>query len=318
MQNDYFFSKKHIFKYGGFMKCTIVYNPVSGNRVSSATINKMVDILNKKYEVEIIKSEYKNHITEIIRNIPYRDLVIVLGGDGTFNEMVTGNLERKSPLLVSYIPTGTTNDIGSMYGYNKNVIKNLNLILKGKIKSVDIFKINDRIFTYSLGIGKFTDVSYRTKSKMKQKIGYKAYIIECIKEILTPTKFYNIKYEVDGFKLEGKYSLILISNSNHIAGIKNIYNNIKLDDGKFEVALVTAKNKFVYLFLKLFIKNMESIKDLELRKTRKLKIIFEDEGIKKFEVDGEEYKSDKNVYDIRFFRKMDILVPDKHIKKLFK
>ena len=73
-------------------------------------------------------------------------MVISLGGDGTFNEIVTGNLKRKKPLLLAHIPLGTTNDIGAMFGYSKNIISNLKALLDGSIKKIDICTVNGRPF----------------------------------------------------------------------------------------------------------------------------------------------------------------------------
>ena len=52
------------------------------------------------------------------------------GGDGTFNEVMTGNFQRKEKLLLTHIPVGTTNDIGAMLGYSKNILDNVKKIIK--------------------------------------------------------------------------------------------------------------------------------------------------------------------------------------------
>ena len=46
------------------------------------------------------------------------DLVISVGGDGTFSEVMNGNLEREKQLVLAHLPVGTTNDIGHMYGFS--------------------------------------------------------------------------------------------------------------------------------------------------------------------------------------------------------
>ena len=41
---------------------------------------------------------------------------------------------------------------------------------------------------------------------------------------------YDLTYEIDGEKQRGLYSFALISNANRIAGIKNFYKDVRLDD----------------------------------------------------------------------------------------
>ena len=107
-------------------RCTIVYNPVSGKRAKFNVLPQFQKILEKNgYESNIIFTKYKGHATEIVRDLEPVDLVISIGGDGTFNEAVTGNFMRKDRLVAAHIPCGTTNDIGSMMGYGKNMINNL-------------------------------------------------------------------------------------------------------------------------------------------------------------------------------------------------
>lgn len=102
-------------------KCIIVYNPNSGKKKIKKYIPEIKKILlNYNYDSEEIATKYKKHAIEIIEKIPNNvDLVMSFGGDGTFNEVMTGNLKRKKQLLLTHIPVGTTNDIGAMLGYGK-------------------------------------------------------------------------------------------------------------------------------------------------------------------------------------------------------
>ena len=86
------------------------------------------------------------------------DLVISVGGDGTFNEIVSGNLKRNKPLVLSHIPVGTTNDLRTLFGYGRDILKNIENILKGKDKQIDICILNDKPFVYVYGFGKFVSL----------------------------------------------------------------------------------------------------------------------------------------------------------------
>ena len=117
-------------------KAIFIYNPNSGKKTRKklkvvTNFSRIEKIFNEyDYEVRFIETMYPNHAKEIVRNIEDVDLVVSLGGDGTFNEVVSGNLKRANPLIMAHIPYGTTNDIGTMFGLNKNIVANLELANK--------------------------------------------------------------------------------------------------------------------------------------------------------------------------------------------
>ena len=160
-------------------KCVLIYNPNSGK---NKVIEQLVDIVNLVnsygYDVEVIETSYKGHAVSIVRDMEHVDLVMSFGGDGTFNEVMRGNFLRRNKLVLAHIPVGTTNDIGAMFGYGKNILKNVKLTLDGVIKDVDICTINDVPFIYVAGFGKYMDISYDTPRDIKKKLGYFAYIKE--------------------------------------------------------------------------------------------------------------------------------------------
>ena len=99
-------------------------NPESGKAKKLSGYKEFYDILRKySYETEIMFTERKNHASEIIENLPNDiDLVISAGGDGTLNEVVTGNMRRDKKLVIANLPMGSTNDVANMYGYTKNMV----------------------------------------------------------------------------------------------------------------------------------------------------------------------------------------------------
>lgn len=301
--------------------CVLIYNPKSGKKFKLENyIPKIKKILlNYNYEAQVIPTKYKGNAIELIENLDYKDLVISIGGDGTFNEIVTGNLKRDKKLLISHIPLGTTNDIGAMYGYNKNIINNLKMLLNGKIKGIDVCTINNQPFVYCAGFGKFTSVSYKTKRELKAKFGYLAYIINALKEFNDKTKLYDIKYTIDDKVYNGKYSFIMISNANRIAGINNFYKDIKLDDSKFEVLFCSSSKKsdIAKGLYYMKTKDITKVPMFEFHKTDNIKIEILNSVKNSWSIDGDELKSG-SVFDINIIKNVKILLPTKNIKKLFK
>ena len=154
-------------------KCAIIYNPLSGRKAKFKYLSEFQKILKSHdYDSDIYYTEYRGHATEIVRDLEPVDLVLSIGGDGTFNESITGNCMRKDRLVCAHIPCGTTNDVGTMMGYGKNMLNNLKITLEGVVKNVDICMINGRPFVYVAAIGKFADIPYGNTLERNQTFEY--------------------------------------------------------------------------------------------------------------------------------------------------
>lgn len=301
-------------------KCVVIINPKSGKGFNEKTTLKMENILdNYNYETNFIYTEYRGHAKEIMVTLSdFIDLVISVGGDGTFSEVMNGNLKRKKRLVLAHLPVGTTNDIGHMYGLGTNIYTNLKLILEGSIKNVDVGFINNHAFTYVASFGKFMDIPYKTPQELKKKIGYFAYLFEVFKRVFNPIPKYSINFKIDGEKHFGKYTFIIVSNANRIAGINNFYNDMKLNDNMFEVMFCSLNRKIDILkaIYALKTSDIKYVSGVEIYKCKNLEIEFLDSK-KNWCVDGEKFDDLKIKYIISLKQDIKMLLPNKNIGKLF-
>ena len=301
-------------------KCLVVYNPNSGKYNKEVTLPKIEKILNEyDYSVIIEKTKYKGDATSIVANIDKCDLVVSIGGDGTFNEVMTGNFMRKDRIVLCHLPSGTTNDVGAMWGYGKNMLNNLKLALNGKVKRIDICTINDKPFVYSAGFGKFMNIPYETPRELKKRIGHLAYIREGARDFFRKVKLYDITYEVDNEKYRGLFSFALITNANRVAGINNFYKDIKLDDNKFEVLLCNiTKLKDIIKTLYFFaLYDASKIPGFYFYQTDNIKIKFNSPLKKHLCIDGESFDDMSGSYNIKIDHDVYVLMPSKNVNNLF-
>ncbi|MFR5903428.1 MAG: diacylglycerol/lipid kinase family protein [Bacilli bacterium] len=301
-------------------KCLVVYNPNSGKYNKEVTLPKIEKILNEyDYSVIIEKTKYKGDATSIVANIDKCDLVVSIGGDGTFNEVMTGNFMRKDRIVLCHLPSGTTNDVGAMWGYSKNMLNNLKLALNGKVKRIDICTINDKPFVYSAGFGKFMNIPYETPRELKKRIGHLAYIREGARDFFRKVKLYDITYEVDNEKYRGLFSFALITNANRVAGINNFYKDIKLDDNKFEVLLcnITKLKDIVKTLYFFALYDASKIPGFYFYQTDNIKIKFNSPLKKPLCIDGESFDDMSGSYNIKIDHNVYVLMPKKNINSLF-
>ena len=300
--------------------CLLIYNPNSGKYNKEEMLPEIKKIIEQhRYVVDIMKTEYKGHATEIVSNCTPYDLIISIGGDGTFNEVMTGNFNRKDRLVLCHLPSGTTNDVGTMWGYGKNILNNLKLALNGEIKRIDICTINGKPFVYSAGFGKFMTVPYETPRKLKKRLGHLAYIKEGIKDFFRKVKLYDISYTINNEESRGLFSFILITNANRVAGINNFYKDIKLNDNQFEILMCNITHlrdivKTLYFFAKY---DASKIPGFYFYKTDNFKFKFNLEIKKPLCVDGESLEDFTGNYEIKIDHDVHVLMPSKNVKELF-
>lgn len=296
-------------------------NPESGKKKKITTYQEFYDILRKYgYDTEIIFTKAKGDAKNIIQSLDEKvSLVISGGGDGTLNEIVAGNLLRKKKLTVAPLPLGSTNDVGNMYGLNKSVYENLESLLQGKAKKVDVCYIDKTPFVYVACLGDYIDMAYSTPRSLKKRYGKIAYIMYGIKQLRNKINQYDIKYKVNGQEYEGTYSFIFISNSSRIAGQPDVYYDIKVDDNMFEVALANVKTKKDMLKMLVLINTIDvkDIPDITYYQTNNFEIEFLTSPKTSWCIDGEEYKSPSKKFKFRVEKNMKMLVPTENIKKLF-
>ena len=301
------------------LKCVVIYNPNSGKLTNRNEIKRLYKLLeNYGYDTQIIYTEYKGHAKELVKKMDDVDLLLCAGGDGTLNEVISGNVERHKPILLGHLPLGSVNDVAHMYGMTNNTIKNTLMLLNGTRKNIDVCLINDNPFVYVACIGAWVDISYATPRKLKEKYGKLAYVIYGIKQLKQHLQFYKVKYTVNGETHEDEFSFIFITNSNRVGGVNNIYNDVKLDDNKFEVLLCNIKNKWDIIRAVHYLNRRElnNIPVFKYYKTDNIKFEF-DEVPPSWCIDGDELLHNDKKFEIKINKDNYMLLPTKNIGKLF-
>lgn len=303
-------------------KCVLIYNNKSGLGVNKISPKRVTNIVNSYgYELILEKTKRKGHATSIIEKLPDDiDLVIAAGGDGTFNESVKGNLKRKNKLLLAHLPIGTVNDVGTMYGFSKNIEVDLEWIFTGVEKNIDVIMINNTPFVYCAAFGNFVNISYDTPRKLKEVFGKIGYFLFATRELNEKIRSYKLKITENGKVHEGVYSFMFITNSNRVAGVNNIYPDAKLDDNKFEVLLCKQTSKPALIKSLFYLKNsndLNSIPGCEYYKLSDFTIEFEEDPGYSWCIDGEKLESKSRKFHFTVNKDVHAVLPRDAAKRLF-
>lgn len=301
-------------------KCVIIYNPESGKRKSKKTVETILNVLRENnYNPYLMFTTGVGDATRLVMNIESTDLLLSCGGDGTLNEVVSGNLKRKNKLLMAHLPLGTTNDMGALFGYTRNIRYNLEMLLNGVEKKLDVCLVNNHPFVYICCFGNYVDLAYKTPRVLKKKYGKFGYLMYGMNKFKEDIKPFYIKYTVNGKTYKGEATFIFISNTSRIAGFNNVYRDFKIDDGKFEVAVsnINDKKNLLYAGAQIVTGSMENVEGFSLYKTDGLTVEFEKDFKYSWCIDGEELKENTNKCKFSINRDITMLLPKKNIEKIF-
>jgi len=227
----------------------MIINPKAGKMQAAKYLADIVDVFCKGgYETIVATTAERGHGTEIARErAADADVVVAVGGDGTFNEVVAGVMESGADVPIGYLPAGTTNDFASSLGIPKNIVDAARVVVSGTPKTVDIGSFNGRYFSYVASFGAFTSTSYDVPQNLKNLLGHTAYILEGVRDVLSIKPLYvELKNEVGVYG--NKYLFGAVCNSTSMGGIVKLDADVvDMNDGLFEVLLVRAPSNILEL-----------------------------------------------------------------------
>ncbi len=219
----------------------LIVNPCSGKAKMRTELLRVVEILSgADYEVTVYPTKDKGDATVKVANLTQNEfhVIVVCGGDGTLNEVITGLMQSGVKCKLGYIPSGTLNEWSSGLNISKVIKDAAKDIVTGKEISLDIGKFGDKYFSYTASFGAFTSASYSAPQEIKNVLGQAAYVFEGVKS-LGNIKPIHLKFTCDDREIEGDFLFGAISNSMSVGGIVKFDDSVvKLNDGLFEVLLI--------------------------------------------------------------------------------
>ena len=227
----------------------IILNPCAGTKQANKYFVDIIDIFCRAgYETVTATTEKQGDGTEFARSRAKDfDLIVAIGGDGTFNEVASGVIESGEDVPIGYIPAGSTNDFANSLSLSKNVVQAARDIVAGVPRSLDIGCFNGRYFSYVASFGAFTRASYEAPQSIKNALGHLAYILEGIKDIpsIKPEK---IRLKMEQGIYGGDYLFGAVSNSTSVGGILTLSDElVDMNDGMFEVLLIKSPSNILEL-----------------------------------------------------------------------
>lgn len=231
-------------------KMLLILNPCAGKRKASKRLSEILAIFNRAgYTVTVHVTAGPGDASKVIGQLGHQmDIVVCCGGDGTFNETINGLLRHDLQIPIGYIPCGSTNDFAASLKLPTDILDAARAIAEGTPLPYDVGLANGRFFSYVASFGAFTRSSYATNQKLKNSLGFFAYLCSGVTDLFR-IRSIPVQLEADGQAVEGAFLFGSISNSTRVGGIMKLDpHRVDMADGQLELMLI-HKPKHVFQLL---------------------------------------------------------------------
>ena len=275
-----------------------IVNPISGNGRKRRIIKEI-----KRRGYRVAYTEFSGHASEIAA-FSDDEKIVAVGGYGTVNEIVRSLYG--SGKILGILPCGSGDGLALHLGISRNYKKALETITTGHTKSMDIGKMNDRIFASVCGVGFDAIVSQEFAKSGKR--GMMNYVLQGLK---VWRKFTPEEYTVttDGKSFVIKAAMITVCNSNQWGNGAIIAPLASSDDALLDITIVApfSFGQIPRLAFRLMTGKLHKDKGVKCLKASKVQIIRATEG--PAHLDGDCYTCGK-VLDISVIPgAIDVIIP---------
>ena len=230
---------------------------------------------------KVLKTSKKKNANDLMNEVTGDDL-IVIGGDGTINEVIN-NYHGKEFIYLAY---GSGNDLARSIKFNRN-IEISKLLDSNKYIEYDVGVVNDRKFCSGFDIGFNADIIKRANgSRLKKYLGKYIYLLEGVIGIIRLKK-YKAKILWDAGKIDtDKLYLLNVMIQPYEGGGIKFAPNATGQDNILHVMIMENMTviTFIYNYLCLLLKRHDKLKNIKHIRTHRL-IIKTNQ--KYFQIDGE-------------------------------
>ena len=254
----------------------------SRSKKSLNELNKIERVLQgKKLPYRVLRTSKKTNAKDLMNEIHGAEL-IVIGGDGTINEVIN-NYHGKEIIYLAY---GSGNDLARSIEFKKD-IKISRLLESKRFIEYDVGVVNDRKFCSGFDIGFNADIIKRANgSKLKKYIGKYIYLLQGVIGILMLKKYKaKISWDSGEITTDKLYLLNAMIQPYEGGGIK-FAPNATGQEGKLHIMIMENMSlaTFVYNYLCLLLKKHNKMRKVKQITTDRLAIKTNQ---RYFQIDGE-------------------------------
>lgn len=259
----------------------------SRSKTSLIELKKIEEKLSEKKLLYRVLRTSKNKTACDLMDEVIGDNLIVIGGDGTINEVIN-NYHDKEFVYLAY---GSGNDLARSLKFDRNSIDIDKLLNSKEIDDYAVGVVNDKKFCSGFDLGFNADIIKSTNSsKFKKYLGKRIYLLEGVLGILKLRKYKaEICWDNNQIVTDKLYLLNVMIQPYEGGGIKFAPNATGKSD---ELHVMIMKDMsiltFIYNYLCLLLNKHHNLKNVDLITTNRLTVTTNQEY---FQIDGELVKN---------------------------
>jgi YegS/Rv2252/BmrU family lipid kinase len=265
-------------------RAAVILNPISGRGRGLRLKEKLIRHLESAgYAVDLFVTGATQDAMSLAATIgTAHHLVVVVGGDGTVNEVVNG---LKVDVPIGVVPLGTENLLARQCGVSRSFRQACDTLLHGVPQRVDAGLANGRRFLLMAGIGIDADIVGRLQQQRRGPITRLTYALPAIRAIST-YRSPRIQVALDGGATTWAY-FVVVGNSKHYGGRLRLTPDAVPDDGWLDVLLLRRRrlHELLSCGIHALAGNLRSLQGVEYVRCRKLVARCDEPA--PYQIDGE-------------------------------
>jgi len=193
-------------------------------------------------------SERQGHLTELGRQAAESGarLLVVVGGDGSVNEVVNGIWDLADSPELAVIPRGTGWDFVRTFGIPRRIEAAAAIALGGAVRTLDVGKVAYRSWDGSDGEAVFANVASAGMSgaiaqranQTTKALGGKASYMMALLAVFARWSANELRVTVDGDERRGRMFDVVVANGKFFGGGMKICPDAAPDDGLLDVLTI--------------------------------------------------------------------------------
>lgn len=257
------------------MRAIVIANPTAGSYTHNKhQIEESIAVLRKhSWQVKLQFTQTAGDAQRLAQIAADQglDAVIVVGGDGTINEVIQALAGSETALGV--LPNGTVNVWARETGIPLDTAEACNVLLNGQLKRIDLGQVNDRYFLLMAGVGIDGEVTHAVERKPVKRFGVLGYLLYATWYGIGYRSF-NVILQMDARVVRTTALQIIIGNTQLYAGAIKYTWQAKCDDGLLDICAVRKRNILgrVIVMLDFFFKRKQRKQWVRYERCKSIKI----------------------------------------------
>jgi diacylglycerol kinase (ATP) len=188
-------------------------------------------------------SESAGHMTHLAREAAHAyDLLVVVGGDGTLNEVVHGLGGSDGP-VVALVPRGTGRDFARTFGIGPGFDDAIRVAVSGETRVLDLGRVSYRAWSGEEADGWFANVGgvgisgaiARRANEQTKAFGGRVSYLAAIVSVFWHWEVCELELDVDGEHRSGLMHEVFVANGAYLGGGLHMCPDADPGDGLFDV-----------------------------------------------------------------------------------